>query len=153
MLEGKELEALKPSAVPDSCHSPCDRPAEVSGLVHDRYNTPGQDEEAVDDACQRQMTLCVSFLGQALAGRRTMSWSGTFPEEEQHQRCLKTRHPVDNCHSGRGSPAAGVGQEVPGDCIGSRPCFPRCRRREQSDCVFSADSRGEGGDKRAKSGA
>lgn len=154
VLEKKELEALKPSAGPDSCHSPCDRPAEVSELVHGRCNTPGQDEEAVGDACQRQMTLCVSFLGRALAGRMPMSWSGTFPREGQHQRYLKTRHPVDNCHSGRDSPAAaGVGQEVPGDCIGSRPCFLRCRQREQLDRVFSVDSRGEGGDKRAESGA
>lgn len=148
VLEKKELEALKLSAGPDSCHSPCDRPAEVSGLVVD-HNTLGQDEEAVDDACQRQTTLYVSFLGRALAGRRPMSWSGTFPEGGQHQRYLKTRHPVDNCHSGRDSPAAaGVGQEgqeVPGDCIGSRPCLLRCRRRHQSDRVFSADSRGEGG--------
>lgn len=149
VLEKKELEALKPSAGPDSCHSPCDRPAEVSGLVVDRYSTLGQDEEAVGDACQRQMTLYASFLGQALAEQRPMSWSGTFPEAEQHQRYLKTRHPVDNCHSGRDSPAAvGVGQEgqeVPGDCSGSRPCFLRCRQRKQSDRVFSADSRGEGG--------
>jgi hypothetical protein len=150
VLEKKELGALKPSAGPDSCHSPCDRPAEVSGLVVDRYNTLGQDEEAVGDACQ--MTLYGSFLGQALAEQRPMSWSETFPQEEQHQRYLKTRHPVDSCHSGRDSPAAaGVGQEgqegqeVPGDCSGSRPCFLRCRQREQSDRVFSADSRGEGG--------
>lgn len=73
-----------------------------------------------------------------------MSWSGIFPEGEQHRRCLKTRHPVGNCHSGRGSPAAGVGQEVPENCIGSRPCFLRYRQREQSDRVFSADSRGGG---------
>jgi hypothetical protein len=66
VLEEKELEVQKPSADPDNYHLPygC-RQVEVLGLVHDRYNTPGQDEEAVGDACQRQMTLYASFLGQA----------------------------------------------------------------------------------------
>lgn len=47
--------------------------------AHGRHNIPGWGEEAVG-AYQRQTTLYVSCLGQSLAGRRTMSWSGTSQE-------------------------------------------------------------------------
>lgn len=74
--EERELEVRrqKPSADPDSGHLPYDyQPAEVSEGVHDRCNIPGLGEEAVGDACQRQMTLYGSFLGRNWAGRRPMS--------------------------------------------------------------------------------
>lgn len=153
VLETKGLGVhQKPSVDPDNGRLPYDcRPVEVWGVaavVHDRCNIPGRGEEAVGDACQRQTTLYVSFLGQALAGRRTMSWFGTSPEGGQRQRCLRTRHLVDSYHSGRGSPA-GVGQQ-PGSYTDSRPCLLRCRRDEISQTAGTRESQGEG--RQTKSG-
>lgn len=123
-LETSELAAhqkQKQSVDPDNGRLPCNyRPVEVSVVAaHDHHSIPGRGEEAVG-ACQRQTTSYVSCLGQALVGRRTMSWFGTSQEGGQHQRCLRTRHLVGSYHSDRDNPA-GVGQEEPVSCIDSRP--------------------------------
>lgn len=114
----------KQSVDPDNGRLPYDyRPVEVLVVAaHGRHNIPGLGEEAVG-AYQRQTTLYASCLGQALAGRRTMSWSGTSQEGGQRQRCLRTRHLVGNSRSGRDTPAD-VEQE-PVNCIDSRPCSLR----------------------------
>lgn len=148
VLEMRELGVhQKQSVDPDNGRLPYDyRPVEVLEVAaHDRHNIPGRGEEAVG-ACQRQTTLYVFCLGQALAGRRTMSWSGTSQEGGQRRRCLRTRHLVGNSRSGRDIPA-GVGQE-PVSCIDSRPCSLRCKKRDEiSQTVGTREAKARG-DKR-----
>lgn len=137
----------KQSVDPDNGRLPYDY-RRVEALVvaaHGRHNIPGWGGEAVG-AYQRLTTLYVFCLGQALAGRRTMSWSGTSQEGGQRQRCLRTRHLVGNSRSGRDTPA-GVGQE-PVSYIDSRPCSLRCKKRDEiSQMVRTREAKARG-DKR-----